>query len=199
MAGWGQCEFSELRQLAERMDGLQAHMEEISTAMVKELAQRMLDKVTKRTPVGKKPDFEGERTVKVQGAQRRVQYRTRGGEMRFRTQRGRSVTMLTRRGADYERYWSGYVGGNLRRSWQVGNVVRGGDAFEIEVFNTAEYASYVEYGHRQRPGRYVPALGKRLKNGWAKGRFMLTVSEEELKVQAPAIIEKRLAEYLGRM
>ena len=28
-----------------------------------------------------------------------------------------------------------------------------------------EYASYVEYGHRQEPGRYVPALGKRLKNG----------------------------------
>lgn len=196
MGSWGRCEFSELRRLAEQMEGLQAHVEEISTAMVKELAARMLDKVTKRTPVGKKPAFEGEKTVKVQGGQRRVQYRTRSGEMRFRTQRGRSVRILTRRGADYERYWSGYAGGNLRRSWQVGNVVRRGNAFEIEVFNTAEYASYVEYGHRQRPGRYVPALGKRLKNGWVKGRFMLTVSEEEMKAQAPAIIEKRLTEYL---
>lgn len=75
--------------------------------------------------------------------------------------------------------------------------MRRGNSFEIEVFNSAEYASYVEYGHRQTQGRYVPALGKRLKNGWVKGRFMLTVSEEEMRVQAPAVIEKRLAEYLG--
>lgn len=161
MADWGRCEFSELRRLAEQMEGLQAHVEEISTAMVKELAARMLDKVTRRTPVGKAPD----------GVREDIS----------------------------AEYWSGYVGGNLRRSWQVGNVVRRGDAFEIEVFNTAEYASYVEYGHRQTPGRYVPALGKRLKDGWVKGRFMLTISEEEMKAQAPAIIERRLTEYLGRM
>ena len=186
MAGWGSCEFSELRRLAERMDDLQAHVGEISTAMVKELAVRMLDKVTKRTPVGRKPKLEGPRTERVRAL-------PRGGG------RGRSYRVLTRNGAILERYWNGYVGGNLRRSWQVGSVVRRGDAFEIEVFNTAEYASYVEYGHRQRPGRYVPALGKRLKNGWVKGRFMLTVSEEELKVQAPAIIEKRLMEYFARL
>ena len=185
MAGWGRCEFSELRRLAEQMDGLQAHVEEISTAMVKELAARMLDKVTRRTPVGKKPKLEGPRTERIRAL-------PRGGG------RGRSYRVLTRNGAILERYWSGYVGGNLRRSWQVGNVVRRGNSFEIEVFNTAEYASYVEYGHRQTPGRYVPALGKRLKNGWVKGRFMLTVSEEEMRVQAPAVIEKRLTEYLGR-
>lgn len=186
MGNWGRCEFSELQRLAEQMEGLQAHVEEISTAMVKELAARMLDKVTKRTPVGKKPVFEGPRTASVRAL-------PRGGGRR------RSYRVLTRNGEILERYWNGYVGGNLRRSWQVGNVVRRGNAFEIEVFNTAEYASYVEYGHRQTPGRYVPALGKRLKNGWVKGRFMLTVSEEEMKAQAPAIIEKRLAEYLGRM
>lgn len=186
MGSWGRCEFSELRRLAEQMEGLQAHVEEISAAMVKELAARMLDKVTKRTPVGKKPAFEGPRTE-------RVRVLPRGGG------RGRTYRVLTRNGAILERYWNGYVGGNLRRSWQVGNVVRRENAFEIEVFNTAEYASYVEYGHRQRPGRYVPALGKRLKNGWVKGRFMLTVSEEEMKVQAPAIIEKRLTEYFERL
>ena len=65
MAGWGSCEFSELRRLAERMDDLQAHVGEISTAMVKELAVRMLDKVTKRTPVGRKPKLEGPRTERV--------------------------------------------------------------------------------------------------------------------------------------
>ena len=181
MAGWGRCEFSELRRLAEQMDGLQAHVEEISTAMVKELAARMLDKVTRRTPVGRKPKLEGPRTERIRAL-------PRGGG------RGRSYRVLTRNGAILERYWNGYVGGNLRRSWQVGNVVRRGNAFEIEVFNTAEYASYVEYGHRQTQGRYVPALGKRLKNGWVKGRFMLTVSEEYMRLQLHAVLEKRLAE-----
>ncbi len=186
MGSWGRCDFAELRRLAEQMDGLQAHVEEISTAMVRELAVRMLDKVTKRTPVGRKPKLEGPKTERIRAL-------PRGGG------RGRSYRVLTRNGAILERYWNGYVGGNLRRSWQVGNVVRRGSAFEIEVFNTAEYASYVEYGHRQTQGRYVPALGKRLKNGWVKGRFMLTVSEEEMRVQAPAVLEKRLAEYLGRL
>ena len=95
-----------------------------------------------------------------------------------------------------ETYWNGYVGGNLRRSWQIGNIVRKEDHYEIEIFNSAEYASYVEYGHRQQPGRYVPALGKQLKASWVKGRFMMTISEQELRAQAPAIIEKRMREFL---
>ena len=70
MAGWGSCEFSELRRLAERMDDLQAHVGEISTTMVKELAARMLDKVTRRTPVGRKPKLEGPRTERVRALPR---------------------------------------------------------------------------------------------------------------------------------
>ena len=58
--------------------------------------------------------------------------------------------------------------------------------------NSTEYASYVEFGHRQRPGRYVPALGKSLKAGWVKGRFMLTISEQEVEAQLPALLEKKL-------
>ena len=173
MAGWGSCEFSELRRLAERMDDLQAHVGEISTAMVKELAARMLDKVTRRTPVGRKPKLEGPRTERVRAL-------PRGGG------RGRSYQVLTRNGAILERYWNGYVGGNLRRSWQVGSVVRRGSAFEIEVFNTAEYASYVEYGHRTANHK-----------GWVRGHFMMTISEQELQTIAPQILEKRIREHLG--
>ncbi len=95
-----------------------------------------------------------------------------------------------------EEYWSGYTGGTLRNSWQVGAITKTGDTYEIEIINPKEYASYVEYGHRQLPGRFVPALGKQLKNGWSKGRFMLTISEQELQVQAPAIIERKLRSYL---
>lgn len=34
----------------------------------------------------------------------------------------------------------------------------------------AEHAPHVEYGHRQTPGRYVPAINKRLKASYVPGQ-----------------------------
>lgn len=59
-----------------------------------------------------------------------------------------------------------------------------------------EYASYVEFGHRQTPGRYVPAIGKRLKASWVDGQYFLTISEEELQTIAPAVIQRKLDQLL---
>jgi hypothetical protein len=107
-------------------------------------------------------------------------------------------------------------GGTLRRGWTskteaeaqkgtVGSaegyamtldVNKVGALYQIEVINPVSYASYVEYGHRQTPGRYVPAIGKRLKASWVEGRFFLTVSEETLKTAAPALLEKELETIL---
>ena len=89
--------------------------------------------------------------------------------------------------------------GNLRRNWTVSDVKKNGENYEIEVSNSTEYASYVEFGHRQTPGRFVPAIGKRLKKSWVKGKFMLTISEDELKRQAPAVIEKKITEWLKKL
>ena len=89
--------------------------------------------------------------------------------------------------------------GNLRRNWTVSDVRKNGENYEIEVSNSAEYASYVEFGHRQTPGRFVPAIGKRLKKYWVKGKFMLTISESELQKQAPAVIEKKITEWLKKL
>lgn len=36
------------------------------------------------------------------------------------------------------------------------------DQLTLRWFPTADYASFVEFGHRQTPGRFVPAIGKRL-------------------------------------
>ena len=69
--------------------------------------------------------------------------------------------------------------GNLRRSWDVEVADKGGGC-EIILTNSSEYASYVEYGHRQTPGRYVPAIGKSLKKSWVTGQFFLTKAELEL-------------------
>ena len=89
--------------------------------------------------------------------------------------------------------------GNLRRNWVVSDVRKNGENYEIEVSNSTEYASYVEFGHRQTPGRFVPAIGKRLKKSWVKGKFMLTISESELQKQAPAVIEKKITEWLKKL
>lgn len=52
------------------------------------------------------------------------------------------------------------VTGNLR-----GNIFRRleDDNHTVVIGTPVEYGKYVEEGHRQEPGRYVPALGKRLK------------------------------------
>lgn len=105
---------------------------------------------------------------------------------------------------------TGMMGGTLRRGWTSeteqeaeatavfggGNaaktyanslkVERVGNVYQIEIVNPVHYASYVEFGHRTRNHK-----------GWVNGRFMLTVSEQELEAQAPQIIEKKLIKYLG--
>lgn len=76
------------------------------------------------------------------------------------------------------------ITGDLRRGW-TGNtditptlyvagleVNKGNKRYSILLRNGMYYASYVEYGHRQQVGRYVPAIGKRLKAPWIQGRFM---------------------------
>lgn len=35
-----------------------------------------------------------------------------------------------------------------------------------------------------------------LKNAWVEGRFMLTISVQELERMAPALLEKRLLKFL---
>ena len=86
--------------------------------------------------------------------------------------------------------------GELRRSWTVGTVEKRGDLYYIEVINPLEYAQYVEYGHRQTPGRYVPAIGKRLKKSWVQGKFMLTLSENEIQIDMDKIIKQKLIQLL---
>lgn len=100
------------------------------------------------------------------------------------------------------------IGGTLRRGWTGGkdttaydyaqslSVEKKGHAYQINIINPVDYAIYVEYGHRQSPGRYVPALGAKLKAGWVEGQFMLTISEDELRQATPKIMEKRLNEFL---
>lgn len=92
---------------------------------------------------------------------------------------------------------SGKTGGTLRRGWTGGktsnatayvnslNVVRSGEDYVIEIINPTEYASYVEFGHRTANH-----------TGWVEGKFMLSISEQEIRSSAPNILSKKLEKYL---
>lgn len=94
-------------------------------------------------------------------------------------------------------YDNGKTGGTLRRGWtgsKKGNasqyveslkVNHFGDTYVIEITNPVDYASYVEYGHRTANHQ-----------GWVDGKFMLTISETEIKQSSPKILQNKLNKYL---
>lgn len=140
--------------------------------VVKELGDLLLREVVKRTPVGK-----GE-TVTV---------------LRWKnTKDGGVKVMKNKDGTAKTKVIKTKRGGTLKAKWKVSAVIRNGNSHCIIVFNNTHYAPYVEYGHRQTPGRYVPAIGKRLKKGFVPGLHMLRDSTAEVEKIAPVLIEKRL-------
>lgn len=91
------------------------------------------------------------------------------------------------------------ISGKLKQSWCASAVQEAGENYEITVSNNVLYASYVEYGHRQDPGRYVPAIGKRLVKVWVPGQFMMTISAQEVEQGAEARIQRALEKYMKRV
>lgn len=193
-------DFSQLIAFKEKLESMSDEKcSQFCDDCTKELSARLLAKVVKRTPVGQAPqEFQGK-----EGRKKRTETVT------ATSQNGKKRNMLSADGARYQQYWSGYVGGTLRRGWTGGQNVSNVSAYAhglpvnvmsnnhtIDIINQVEYASYVEFGHRQTPGRYVPALGKRLKSSFVKGRFMMTDSVKEIQAKAPQIVQRKLDEFL---
>ena len=84
--------------------------------------------------------------------------------------------------------------GWLYRGWHVSPAVDG----VAVVSNNIQYAPYVEYGHRQEVGRYVPALGKRLVRGWVPGKHMLQKAVDETEIDKEAIVGRVIRRELRR-
>ena len=177
MGKGGSFDFKEIEKLQKQMEQLERDRDKFCEACAKELAARLLAKVIKRTPVG---DYSGQ------------SYSCNVREGPNLKHKGQKV--------------KGMVGGTLRRGWTAqvsgsgaeGMKTRGaaqyvdtlkvhhfGDTYVIEITNPVEYASYVEYGHRTVNHK-----------GWVQGHFMLTISEQQLQSPAPAILEKKLTNYL---
>ena len=99
-------------------------------------------------------------------------------------------------------------GGTLRRGWTGGgekgtaaksfasglDVKKSGKSYTVVISNNVEYASYVEYGHRIMGG-----IERKTDVGCAEGKFILTLSEHEIKGRAPKIIERKIAEWLASL
>mgnify|MGYP004460086659 CR=1 FL=1 len=184
MAKMGSADFSELKKLQENLNKM-VGSEDATTAFceacAKELAARLLRAVIKRTPVG---DYTKEITVTAK----------RDGK---KHKKGEQYTKKVNP--------SGKKGGTLRKGWTANKGIGSeglkthgasefvdtlkvhhfGNAYVIEITNSVEYASYVEYGHRKSNHK-----------GWVPGHLMMTISENEIRRIAPQLLEKKLTEFL---
>lgn len=56
------------------------------------------------------------------------------------------------------------------------------------------YAPHVEYGHRQKAGRFVPVLGKRLKASFVPGQYFLRSAVDDTRPEFYADLKKTMEE-----
>lgn len=98
---------------------------------------------------------------------------------------------------------TGKVGGTLRRGWMTPerSMKVTPKQYQMVLTNPVEYASYVEFGHRQHPGQFVPGLGddgkgRRLVKSWVDGQFIMTKSETEVQDKADEVVRRRFEKAL---
>lgn len=181
MARWGNCDYRQLQKLRENLDRLQsADLENFCRDVSKELAARLLALVIPRTPVG---DYSKEVTVT---AKRDGKHHKKGESYTKR------VTPSGKKGGTLRRGWTarteqeatgggGTGAGGAQAYAQSLPIKKQGSNYSVEVINPVHYASYVEFGHRTRGGK-----------GWVNGQYFLTLSEQDLRTLAPAVIERKL-------
>lgn len=184
----GRVELMEIKIDTKELDNLIKQFDENAKLVPKELfeyiakniAGRYLSRVIPRTPVQENESFW---------------IKTIGG--------GRSPVMVR--------------GGKLRKGWTEGKetaeyinsmpVIKNGSIHQFTISNNTSYAPYVEYGHLQDVGRFVPYIGKtingvrqgaRLKRPSVKGTFMMTTTNNEINQMLPGLGQKLIMEYLEK-
>lgn len=91
----------------------------------------------------------------------------------------------------------GHAKDNLTKNKSVINdILRGGITHQtvsedtVAIGTHTKYAPYVEMGHHQEPGRYVPAIGKRLVASFVKGKPYLKPALDDHHPEYYEITEK---------
>lgn len=170
---------SELLKFQERLQKMTtgAERDAFYEECTKDIAARFLKKVIKKTPTGK-----GRYEVVRDNVGNIVKFK-RGKK------KGKAKLKKFTSGGALKRGWQALQGKNTR-------VRKVGNTYHAHLVNHEEYASYVEYGHRQNPGQFVPVLEKRLKAAWAPGKFYMTKSAKEVEDIAPTLLKQKIEAYI---
>ena len=97
---------------------------------------------------------------------------------------------------------SNVTSGTLRRSWHTDGVRKIGDDYVVEIINSAKnnkgmpYGLYVEEGHRQNVGQFVPAIGKRLVRPAVEGKHFVRTACEQSEPKVLLVLQKVVRKYL---
>ena len=75
---------------------------------------------------------------------------------------------------------------HLQENWFVGELVKRGNDYYIEVYNNVEYAEPVEYGHRTKKG------------GFVEGAHMMERSVELINIQLPSYLRDWLIDFINK-
>ena len=78
--------------------------------------------------------------------------------------------------------------GELRRNWEISSVVRKGADLAVYLYNSKEYASYVENGHATRN-----------REGWVEGYYMATISIEEIERKLPQRFNREFLKFMNSL
>lgn len=136
------------------------------------IANRALDKMKEKTPVGVYSNSVHFKAFKIKA-------------------KGNGFNLGEYVNVDFETN-QGKVGGNLRRNWRIENVKKAGDKWIIELANNTEYAGWVNNGHR-----IVDKNRKTL--GWVEGKFFVEIAMEEIEKELPIYVKKLQEDIIKQM
>lgn len=75
--------------------------------------------------------------------------------------------------------------GGLKKNWFITRVMKKGDELVVWLYNSQDYASFVEYGHTDRS-----------RTNWVEGYFMATISIEEVQRKIPQRFEREFEKFM---
>lgn len=102
---------------------------------------------------------------------------------------------------------------NMRKSWFMDEpMLKGGNykpTMSVKVFNTSTYSSYVDDGHRQNVGQFLPFIGAgwqsgkvqgaRLKQSWVDGLNITTHAKNVVESNANSIMTSAFNAWIRSM
>ncbi len=74
----------------------------------------------------------------------------------------------------------------LQDNWKVGNIIKKGNEYYVEVYNNVEYAEPVEHGHRKKGGR-----------GFVKGAHMMSIALNEMNNRLPRYLREWIQDFIS--